>query len=66
MRMLFNRIVVGLGGFDLLVNGTWYGIHCFWQSIPMFGTIVSHRKCDSVHEYGLIAFGLQVYFKIDE
>jgi hypothetical protein len=52
-------------GIDIYIKGTWYGVHYFWQSIPLFGIINHHRKCNTIHEYGIIFLGLWLYFKID-
>lgn len=53
-------------GFDIYLKDTWYGLHYYWQSIPFFGIINVHRKCNTIHEYGITIFGLNLYFKIDE
>jgi len=52
-------------GIDIYINNTWYGIHYYWQRIPLFDIINSHRKCNTVHSYGIIVFGLWLYLKID-
>lgn len=52
-------------GVDIRFHNAWYGIHWYWQSYPLFDIINNHRKCNTIHEYGFIIFGLLVYFKID-
>lgn len=55
-------------GFDFLIKSktTWYGVHWFWQSIPFFGIIKSHRELNTIHKYGFIIFGFNLYIKIDQ
>lgn len=54
-------------GIDVKINNSpWYGIHFYWQSMPIFGTINHHTKLNSIHKYGIIIFGLWIYIKIDE
>ena len=57
--------IVFVNGVDVYVFGKWYGVHWYWQSDPLFDIINSHRKCNTVHEYGIIVFGLWLYIKID-
>jgi hypothetical protein len=53
-------------GIDFYIINTWYGLHYFWQLYPFFDLIYRHRKCNTIHEYGVILFGLNLYFKIDK
>lgn len=62
--LLWNRIAF-CNGIDINIKGTWYGLHYNWQRIPLFDIINKHRKCNSVHEYGIIIFGLWLWIKID-
>lgn len=64
IKKVKNR-VVWCKGLDIHVNGTWYGLHYYWQSNPLFDYIKHHRKCNSICEYGIIIFGLWLYVKID-
>jgi len=52
-------------GFDVHIFGSWYGFWLYWQESPLFGIINSHRKGGTVHEYGVIIFGLWVSVKKD-
>ena len=63
--MLFNKIVF-VNGVDVYIKNKWYGIHFYWQSIPLFGIINTHRKCKTVREVGIIFLGLWIYFKVDK
>ena len=63
--ILLNKVAFTRYGIDLYVNGSWYGIHTYWQSIPLFDWIHNHKKCNSVHEYGFIFMGVWVYLRID-
>lgn len=63
---ILNRICFTFFGVDVYISNTWYGIHFYWQEYPLFDTICSHTKCNTVHKYGLIIFGLWIYFRIDE
>jgi hypothetical protein len=53
-------------GFDINVFHTWYGLHYYWQSSPLFDIINSHRKMNTLHKYGIIIFGLWLYIRIDQ
>jgi hypothetical protein len=55
-----------VNGIDIYINNKWYGIHFNWQCDPLFDIINCHRKCNTVHEYGIIIFGFWIYVKIDE
>ena len=61
---MFNRIVF-YQGIDIYIKEKWYGIHFYWQEDPLFDIIHAHKKCNTVHEYGIIVFGLWVYIRID-
>lgn len=63
--MLWNRIAF-VNGIDIRFGETWYGLHYHWQSIPLFSFICGHRKCNTVHSYGVIIFGLWLYLRIDQ
>jgi hypothetical protein len=63
--MKLKQRIIFLDGIDIYINEVWYGIHFYWQSIPLFGIINSHRKCNTLHEYGFIFFGLWIFIKID-
>jgi hypothetical protein len=63
--LLWNRIAIFNGGIDIYINGVWYGFHWNWQRFPLFDVIWRHRKCNSVHEYGVIICGLWLWIKID-
>ena len=63
--ILFKRIALFWTGLDLYVFNTWYGFYVYWQSYPLFDLIYHHRKSNTVHEYGIIIFGLWLYIKID-
>lgn len=62
---LTNRIVLH-DGIDIAIRGAWYGFHWYWQSIPLFDIINTHTKCNSVHKYGIVLFGLWLYIRIDK
>ena len=62
--ILFNRIAF-VDGIDIHIFGRWIGLHYYWQSIPLFDIINSHRKSNTVHCYGIIIFGLWLYLKVD-
>jgi len=62
---ILNRVCFHKG-IDICIKGVWYGVHYYWQSNPLFGIIDHHRKYNTIHEYGIIIFGLWVYIKIDE
>lgn len=53
-------------GFDVYFYNRWGGLHYYWQSNPLFDLIYHHRKCNTIHEYGIIVFGLWLYLKIDK
>jgi hypothetical protein len=53
-------------GFDINILRTWYGLHYYWQCSPLFDIINSHRKMNTLHEYGIIIFGLWLYIRIDQ
>lgn len=59
-RVCFNR------GVDVYVNNKWYGFHYYWQSNPLFDIINSHRKCNTLHEWGVVVMGLWIYWRVDE
>ena len=61
-----QHICINKLGIDISVRRVWYGLHWYWQSIPLFDIIYYHTKCNSVHKYGIVIFGLWIYFKIDE
>ena len=69
---IFKWLHISRYGFDIHLPigknywGTWYGLHWYWQSYPLFEIIHSHRKCNSLHQYGIIVFGLWVYWSIDQ
>lgn len=65
IKYAWNRFYLN-NGIDININHVWYGLHYFWQSDPLFGIINSHRKCNTVHEYGIIVFGLWLTYKKDE
>jgi hypothetical protein len=62
---LFGKIVI-CDGLDVYMFNRWIGLHYYWQSIPLFGIINSHRKCNTLHQYGVVFFGLWLYLRIDE
>lgn len=65
LKYVWNRFY-WIEGIDINIKDTWYGVHYFWQVCPLFGIINSHRKCNTVHEWGIIIFGLWLYIRIDE
>lgn len=64
--MKIGKYIAIVDGIDIWIRGTWYGFNYYWQSDPLFGYIHHIRKMRSVHEYGIIIFGLWLYFKIDK
>jgi|WetSurMetagenome_2_1015567.scaffolds.fasta_scaffold958280_2 hypothetical protein len=64
-KRILNRVCFHKG-IDIYIKDVWCGIHFNWQSIPFFDIINHHRKCNTIHEYGIIIFGLWIYIKIDE
>jgi hypothetical protein len=63
---ILKWLIIDKCGIDIWISGAWYGLHWYWQSIPLFDVICVHRKMNTVHEYGLIIFGLWVYIRIDQ
>jgi hypothetical protein len=64
--MINKKLIINKNGFDLRINNCWYGIHWFWQEYPLFGIVNIHRKCNTIHEYGIVLFGFNLYYKIDK
>jgi len=64
--ILFNRLALYQYGIDVYVFNAWRGIYFHWQRPLLdFGIINSHRKGNTLHEYGVVVFGLWLAFKLD-
>ena len=64
--ILWNRLAIYRGGIDINISGGWYGLHYYWQRYPLFDVIYGQKKCGSIHEYGIIIFGLWLWAKVDK
>jgi len=60
--MMTRNLCIDTDKFLVRIGRGWYGLSWFWQSLPLFGRIYMNRKHNTQLTYGIIIFGLNIFF----